>query len=98
MAELINNNDGTYTVNVPIIIPEAAIQAGGIELFSKAYGWSENIINEEGIEIANPQTALEKAMVVIREFVSNVFREQYIQYKKNLAEQQAIEEVNTLLR
>jgi len=97
MANLIDNGDGTHTVNVPIIIPNAALDVGGIELFAGAYGWTAKILDEQGNEIDNPESALDKSIAVVKAFLSEVFKAEYIKFKENEAREQAIVEADTIL-
>lgn len=97
MPNLIDNGDGTHTVNVPIIIPNAALDVGGIELFAGAYGWTAKILDEQGNEIDNPESALDKSIAVVKAFLSEVFKAEYIKFKENEAREQAIVEADTIL-
>ena len=97
MANLIDNGDGTHTVNVPIIIPNAALDVGGIELFAGAYGWTAKILDEQGNEIDNPESSLDKSITVVKAFLSEVFKAEYIKFKEKQARQQAILEADTIL-
>jgi hypothetical protein len=97
MSELIDNQDGTHTVDVPIIIPNAALEAGGIEIFAGAYGWKEKVTNEEGVEIDNPTSAIDHSIAVVRKFISEVFTAQYAKIKAEQARQQALAEAKTIL-
>lgn len=97
MINLIDNGDGTHTVNVPIIIPDQALQAGGIELFASAYGWTPKIQDEEGNETDNPQSALDKSISVIKNFVGEVFKAEYVKLKEREAREQAVLEASTIL-
>ena len=104
MAELVNNKDGTHTVNVPIRIPDAALKAGGIEMFAGAYGWESEIpdeekVNEDGTPklVKNPLPALDRAVQVIQSFVGEVFKGQIIKRAKEQAAEVAEAQANALL-
>ena len=95
--ELIDNNNGTTTVIVPVIVPNKAIEIGGFELFAKYFGWEEKVIvndeeTGEPIEVDNPISAIDKAGDEIRKFVSDVFTTAFV----SQAEQKAREEARKL--
>ena len=75
------------TIAVDLVVPQEVIDAGGIELFAKAYGWTEKVL-ENDVEIDNPVSALDKGREVVRGFVREVVKAEMIkQAKINAADQ-----------
>lgn len=60
--------------NVPIRIKKTAIEAGALELFAKAHGWTEKILDDNEQEIDNPEKAHERCNQVVKDFVSQTFQ------------------------
>lgn len=97
MTNLIDNNNGTHTINIPITILNSALDIGGIELFVKPYGWTPKItttVEENGQEVIkeidNPQSAIEKAIEVIQNFIADVFETEFVKDKVEKERVQAV--------
>lgn len=89
--------DTRYVFNVPIFIKEEAIEAGGFELFAGQYGWTPTGKDENGNDIANPQTATDKCTEVIWEFVREVFKGAMIKQAQEQARVQAEAQIEGLM-
>ena len=97
ISKLVDNNDGTHTVLIPIIVPNSALQVGGLELFAKQYGWTEKVKQDDGIEIENPRPALDVAVEAVQSFVANIFKSAYIDAKEKEVRSKAAKEADAIL-
>lgn len=81
------------TISVELEVPQEIIDAGGIELFASAYGWTPQIVdpNNETMMIDNPVSALDAGKAVVKEFVRQVTKAKYLE----LAQKQATESASS---
>ena len=94
----------TTTINIPLEIPTALIDAGGIERYAREYaGWKPTIIeiiqgedvdDSTGVEVVNPETAQEACMRYIRDIVKEDYRKLMVREGKKAGEKQAIDQFN----
>ncbi len=109
MQEVVQDEEGFYTVNVPIRIPAPAYLAGGIELFATAYGWTPDVkdldnngaqkTNEAGdlLFMPNPISSLDKAIEVVQNFVAEIFKGELLKKAQIQAKLQAQIQAQELL-
>ena len=82
--------------NVPIYIPKIAVDNGGFEAFASAYDQTPTILEKE-VEVANPESAQEKAVKVVWGFVGEVFRGQMLKQAEATAREQAKAQLDAML-
>lgn len=107
--EIIDNGDGTSTIDIPLIVPNTALELGGLEMFAKAFGWSDKIesteeaLDEMGnpynkiIYIDNPESALDRSGDEIRKFVSDIFKREFVKAQLEKTEKEASLAVDSIL-
>lgn len=88
---LIATQAHAVTISVDLEVPQAVIDAGGIELFASAYGWTPKIIdpNDNTKTIDNPVSALDAGKAVVKEFVKQVTKAKYMELARKQSEELA---------
>ena len=94
---IIDNNDGTHTVRIDIIVKDTILEKNGIELFAQYFGWRAQVDDGQGNMIANPQSALDAGIAAIKKFTGDIFKEQLIRHEMQVAQEAAATEADNLL-
>jgi len=94
---LIDNGDGTHTVRIDIIVKDAILEKKGIELFAHHFGWRPMIHNDQGQEVANPQSALDAGIASIKKLTADIFKNELMISEAQKAQEAAAAEADSLL-
>lgn len=90
-------NENRVIFNVPLLIPKDVINNNGLELFAKAYGWTETIMTQGlGTEEPNPVKDYEFGIEVIRKFAWEVLEAQLITQAQKQAADAVRQQIETL--
>jgi|DEB0MinimDraft_6_1074348.scaffolds.fasta_scaffold18689_5 hypothetical protein len=95
---LIDNGDGTHTVRIDIIVKDAILEKKGIELFAHHFGWRPMIHNDQGQEVANPETALDAGIRAIKKLAGDIFKDELMRSEAQKAQEAAAAEADSLLQ
>ena len=87
------NSASAEVISLDLEVPQEVIDAGGVELFASAYGWTPQIVdpNNETMMIDNPVSALDAGKAVVKEFVRQVTKAKHLE----LAQKQATESASS---
>jgi len=95
MAEIkINENEAEIILTIRTT--KQMIDAGGINLFALALGWTEKVLDEQGVEIDNPIDALTFGESKIRDYVTGVTKKYFIETNMELTERHFEEIFNSV--
>ena len=94
---LIDNGDGTHTVRIELLVKDGIIQKQGIELFARHFGWRPIIVNDQGQEVANPQSALDAGIRAIKKLTADIFKNELMISEAQKAQEAAAAEADSLL-
>lgn len=86
-------------IDLTIDVPQAVIDAGGIDIFAEYFGWTSTISDPEnpGQVINNPIAALDYSKSAIKAYVKQEFKKAYIQKMSNIDIQTRVNEAEALL-
>jgi len=101
MADHITDNgDGTHTVEIHLIIKNAILEDGGIEIFANHFGWVSHYQQEQNGEIVlveNPESALDFAIARVKDWITATWQGHHAFMKQMEAQEASQNATKTML-
>jgi len=86
-----DNGDGTHTIRIDVVVKNAILEDGGIEIFANHFGWVSHFQEEQNgqtVLIENPEPALDFAVARVKDWITATWQGHHA-FMKQMAAQQA---------
>jgi len=85
------------TISLEVEVSQEAFDAGCVEMFAGAYGWTPTIKDEDQEEIINPVSSMDFSKEQIKKYVREVVTAEYLKGKLAIATEQAKAEIGAIV-
>ena len=85
------------TISLEVEVSQEAFDAGCVEMFAGAYGWTPTIKDEDQEEIINPVSSMDFSKEQIKKYVREVITAEYLKLRIAIVSEQARAEITAII-